>query len=319
MAGGIIRSGSFNAFPNMEKQFTYLDRMIRQLGRMTLLSVVVGFIVLLGLIRCITGAEYALSVFFMFPIFFATWYAGLASGICMSVLSTISWLSADLFLLGEFSDAYVPFINETFRLIVFLFVNVLVWKFKKTLEIQWKIARTDSLTGMPNRLAFFEAAELEISRARRFDYPLSVIYLDVDNFKFVNDTFGHESGDHLLQVVADTILKNIRKIDIATRFGGDEMGVLLAKTDAGGARALSEKLKSALTAQMDLHGWPVTFSIGVGTFENVLICPRDMIHVADKLMYCAKKNGKNRVAHQTFIGNPDEKTANNGIRLHPCM
>jgi len=180
-----------------------------------------------------------------------------------------------------------------------------------------KIARTDPLTGMSNRLAFFEAAELEISRARRFDYPLSVIYLDVDNFKFVNDTFGHESGDHLLQVVADTILKNIRKIDLATRFGGDEMGVLLARTDAGGARALSEKLKNALTAQMDIHGWPVTFSIGAGTFENVLICVGDMLHVADKLMYCAKKSGKNRVVHQVFVGNSDEKSANKGFHPHP--
>ncbi len=281
------------------------------------MTAVSGFILLVGLIRCITGTEYALSLFFLFPIAFSTWYAGLRAGVILSVFSTITWLAADLLLVGEFSDASIPFINETFRLIVFLFATVLVWEFKNALQAQQRLARMDPLTELSNRRAFFEVAEVEIYRAQRFCDPLSIIYMDIDNFKAVNDDLGHDAGDHLLQVVADTILKNIRSIDIAARFGGDELGILFSKTDANGAMTLAVKLNQKLKNKMRDYGWPVTFSMGVATFQNTVICVDDMLHVADKLMYSAKKNGKNRIMHQVFVGQPEKSPADNEIKLNP--
>ena len=264
-------------------------------------------ILLVGLVRCMTGTEYALSVFFLFPIVFSAWYDGLRPGLGMAVFSTLIWLGADLIQVGRFSDIRVPFINETFRLIVFLFAAALVAEFKQALDAQKKIARTDSMTGLWNRLAFFEMAALEIKRARRFNTPLSFIYTDIDNFKSVNDTSGHDTGDRLLRVAAETILNNIRKIDIGVRFGGDEMGILLVETDAGGARSLAEKLKEKLTGEMRRQGWPVTFSMGVGTFQQAAVSVEDMVQIVDKLMYFAKRSGKNRIIHQIFTGekNPE--------------
>ncbi len=282
----------------MEKMIKRLDRTISGFSHITLLIAAVGFILLVGLIRYATGTEYALSVFFMFPIVFSTWYVGIKSGVGMAIFSIITWLFADLLLLSGSAEVHIPLINETFRLIVFLFVSILVWEFKQALENQKQIARTDTLTGMSNRLSFFEIAEREMSRARRFNYSLSIIYMDIDNFKFVNDNSGHRVGDRLLKVVADTILENIRNIDVAARIGGDELGILLAETDVNGALALAQKLQKKLDEQMSRYLWPVTFSMGVATFPNIGISVGDMLNVADKLMYVAKKGGKNKIIHQ---------------------
>jgi diguanylate cyclase (GGDEF)-like protein len=272
--------------------------MISGFSSVTLLFAASGVILLLGFIHFTTGTEYALSLFFLFPIVFSTWYVGIKSGVGMAFFGTITWLVADLLLRGKYSDVNVPFINESFRLIVFLFAAGLVHVLKNALEDQKQIARTDVLTGMSNRMSFFEVAEREMSRARRFNYPLSIIYMDIDNFKFVNDTSGHRSGDRLLQTVADTIQANIRSIDVAARLGGDEMGILLAENDVSGAKALAEKLQKKLAAQMLRHRWPVTFSMGVATFPNIGISVGDMLNVADNLMYIAKKGGKNKIVHQ---------------------
>ena len=269
----------------------------------------VSMVLIVGVISYFTGTGYALSVFFMFPIVFCSWYDGRRAGIGLSIFSTLVWLTTDFLLIEQFSYIYVPIINETLRLIVFIFVSVLVAEFRSALEIQKKIARTDPLTGMSNRLAFFEIADLEIKRAQRFAYPLSFIYLDIDNFKTVNDTFGHDAGDRLLQTVAKIILRNVRKIDLAVRFGGDEMGMLLVETDADGALILTKKLQQKLTAEMHRQGWPVTFSMGVGTFQQIIIPVGDMIQIVDKLMYFAKKSGKNKIIHQVFASgeNPEDR------------
>lgn len=269
------------------------------------MAVAAGFILLVGINRCITGTEYALSVFFMFPIVLITWYGGTLSGVAMALFSTVVWLSADLYLLDDFSTPVVPFINETFRLIVFLFVVLLMGSLKNALSAQKKIARTDTLTSMANRLAFFETADMEIRKARRFNDPVSIVYIDIDNFKLVNDSHGHAEGDRLLRTAAETIMQNIREVDIAARIGGDEIGLLLVKTDITGAVTLAEKLKDKLDKQMQQWGWPVTFSMGVATFPKIHASVDDMMNVADRLMYFAKKQGKNRIVQEIFIGRPE--------------
>jgi diguanylate cyclase (GGDEF)-like protein len=121
--------------------------------------------------------------------------------------------------------------------------------------------------------------------------------MDIDNFKMVNDHFGHHIGDELLCSVAQSMKKNIRAIDVIVRFGGDEFGVLLANTSAGSASQVVEKLNDILLELVQNKGWPVTFSIGVATFPN----PPDKIDViidaADAQLYVAKQKGKNRIQH----------------------
>ncbi|MBC2715891.1 MAG: diguanylate cyclase [Desulfobacteraceae bacterium] len=293
----------------MKYFFSQINKLFSEFSRLTLVILSVGLILLVGLIRYNTGTEYALSLFFLFPIVLSTWYVGRGAGIIMSILSIIAWLIADLYLLSEFSDSRIPFINETFRLIVFLFVTYLVWGVKTALEAQKNLARTDPLTGIANRRFFFEFVEIELKKAQRFKDNVSIIYMDIDDFKIVNDNLGHQIGDNLLKVVAETITKNIRAIDIAARFGGDEFGIFLSKTNDEGARSLAEKIQKRLLDRMRHHHWTTTFSIGVVTFQNCNVRVYEMLHIADKLMYFAKRNGKNRIACQLIIEKSEEALA----------
>ncbi len=251
--------------------------------------------VMIGYLRHITGPEYALSAFYLFPIVLSAWQVGLLGGVFISIASALSWLAADLSMAESFSHPYVPYLNESFRLLVFLFIVLLISKMKKLLTVQKQLARTDPLTGISNRLAFFEFAESEIHHARRFGHPVSILSLDVDNFKNINDQHGHREGDKLLRLVAGTIRTNIRIIDIVARFGGDEFVILLSRTNSDDAFQLGVKLQRKLLALMKQHNWAATASIGVATYEDIQVSIHDMLASADALMYSAKQNGKNMV------------------------
>lgn len=287
------------------------------MGRRFLLLMCIVLVLSIGGVRYVIGPEYSLSLFFLLPIIIAAWNEGRNAGRAISLFSIFVWLMADLGVLMTFSNPLIPYINETFRLTVFLLATGLVCDFKNVLETQRKLARTDPLTDLSNRRDFFEKAHAEMSRARRFGYPLSIVYMDIDNFKFINDHSGHIVGDHLLKMVACTVLKNIRNIDIAARFGGDELGILLSETDANGARKLAEKLNQKLKSKMREHDWPVTFSMGVATFQDISGNIEDMLNTADKLMYLAKHNGKDRIIHQVFVGQPEKDSAADRIELRP--
>lgn len=251
--------------------------------------------ILIGYLRLVTGPEYALSVFYLVPIVLSAWHAGLAAGFCISTAGALSWLAADLSMVAAFSNPFVPYVNEALRFLVFLFITLMIAKMKKMFEIQKQLARTDPLTGISNRLAFFEFAEIEVNKAKRYGHPVSIISLDVDNFKAVNDQYGHREGDKLLRIVAGTIRANIRIIDIAARFGGDEFVILLSRTNSDDAYQLGVKLQRKLSTLMRQNNWTTTASIGVATYDHIPDDIHDMVASADALMYSAKQNGKNMV------------------------
>ncbi len=163
-----------------------------------------------------------------------------------------------------------------------------------------KAAATDTLTGLMNRRAFLEAMERESSRASRHMFPMSVLLLDVDHFKKVNDTRGHDAGDAVLQGVARVLRGIARKSDLVARWGGEEFVVALPQTAETGARIAAERIRRALAdASYKLPGGdtiPVTASVGLASigaadrfdFEEILAR-------ADKAMYAAKARGRNRV------------------------
>jgi len=209
----------------------------------------------------------ALSLFYLFPIALVTWNVGRGAGIIISITSALSWLMADLMMLNSFSNIMIPFLNETFRLIVFLIITYIIFELKNALEKHKALAGTDPLTSVANRRAFFELANMELNKARRYRHPFSVVYIDIDNFKKVNDNLGHNVGDRLLCSVAKMIKQNIRVIDILARLGGDEFAILLSETGAEAASLVVRKLKNKLLSIMRGNGWPVTFSMGVVTFK----------------------------------------------------
>jgi len=160
-----------------------------------------------------------------------------------------------------------------------------------------ELSRKDSKTGALNDRAFREVLGYEIKRSRRNLTPMTVVSLDLDGFKLLNDTLGHPIGDLVLKVVVWTMQSTLREVDSIARPGGDEFALLLPETSAEKAHVVLDKLREALKDAMKTYKWEITFSIGVVTFKTPLATPDYMIEVADKRMYAVKKTGKNRVSY----------------------
>jgi diguanylate cyclase (GGDEF)-like protein len=158
-------------------------------------------------------------------------------------------------------------------------------------------ALTDELTGLVNRRGFTEALESEITRARRLDATLSILFADLDDFKKINDRFGHSAGDEALRTFADLLRGHLRTIDPAARLGGEEVAILLPATDVEGALVVGERIRKHLAESEvlkdDLGGAGLTASIGVVEFHSG--SPDELLRRADAALYRAKEQGKNRV------------------------
>lgn len=161
------------------------------------------------------------------------------------------------------------------------------------------IVNVDSLTGLYNHRSFYERADEEVERARASGRPLSLLMIDIDNFKKYNDTLGHLKGDLVLREAAQLLRDHIRPGDIACRYGGDEFAVLCPGADKGAARDVGERLRSVAEQahfhQEDQLGWRITFSVGVATFPDDTDSTRGLVELADGALYISKKRGRNRV------------------------
>ena len=161
-------------------------------------------------------------------------------------------------------------------------------------------AVTDELTGLVNVRRFQEQLDQEIERSDRFGAPLSLVMIDIDNFKSVNDTYGHQQGDLVLIEVARTLRRLSRDVDVPARYGGEEMSVILPQTDLTGAEQQAERMRAALEAmqikRLDGRGLlPVTASFGVSSYPSQAKEKDALIAAADAALYRAKRGGKNRV------------------------
>jgi diguanylate cyclase (GGDEF)-like protein len=155
-------------------------------------------------------------------------------------------------------------------------------------------ARTDDLTGLANRRALDEEIAQAFARARRSQRPFAVVMVDIDRFKFINDTHGHGAGDATLAAFATRLAGALREPDRAYRYGGEEFCLLLADTDLAGARALAERVRGHILRPFDGTIREMTASLGVSAWQ-----PQDsadaLFHRADRALYAAKRNGRDRV------------------------
>jgi diguanylate cyclase (GGDEF)-like protein len=159
-------------------------------------------------------------------------------------------------------------------------------------------AVTDDLTGLANRRRFGESLGLEVSRAERFDGSVALVLADLDDFKRVNDRYGHQIGDEVLRRFADLMRESVREFDLAARHGGEEFALLLPETDLDGGVRLAERLAAALRAQrFSARGeaFTVTSSFGVAAFPAAPSA-QELMLTADRALYEAKREGKNRVS-----------------------
>jgi diguanylate cyclase (GGDEF)-like protein/PAS domain S-box-containing protein len=160
------------------------------------------------------------------------------------------------------------------------------------------LAMTDDLTALPNRRFFFIRGGEEINRARRYQDPLALIMIDIDNFKRINDTYGHDIGDLVLQSIARLIRKQIREVDLPARLGGEEFGILMPNTGLAEAAVVAERLRKEIEEQSCLlQGKTITLtaSLGLATLTPEMKNLDNLFHFADTAMYQAKNEGRNRV------------------------
>ncbi|MEY2979088.1 MAG: hypothetical protein RLZZ435_3227 [Cyanobacteriota bacterium] len=239
------------------------------------------------------------SLFYLGPISLATWFVNKRMGTLIAVFSALAWLTVDLDTI-KFLYPAVPYCNMGLRLGVFLTVVWLLDAQKLAYERERYWARMDGLTGIYNRRAFLDFATIETHRANRYGYPLTMAYLDVDDFKQVNDQWGHNMGDRLLQEIATTLQRSLRKGDIVARLGGDEFALLLPHTNDESAQKMLPRLQQYLLEINDAEQWSVGFSIGAVTFLEGPESVEHLISQADRLMYSVKQTDKNRLEHQVI-------------------
>ena len=260
---------------------------------MVVVTGAVATIATIGWIDRLTGVAFNLSLFYLVPIATVAWMFGRRTGLAMAALATIVGAVGDLFMAGHFTFAL--YWNGGVRFGTFVVVVVVLARLRSALDNEKKLASTDPLTGAANPRWFSEVTEGEMFRSRRYGRPLSLAYVDLDNFKAVNDRFGHSTGDRLLRLVAEIIAENVRPSDLVARLGGDEFVVLLPETDSDSAAVAFHRIRETLLEALRGQGWQVTVSIGITESDGSKTVD-DLISAADALMYEAKRTGKDRIA-----------------------
>lgn len=255
---------------------------------------------LVGHIHTLTGLAYEFHIFFILPVLAVSWFSGKRLGYGVAVLAAVEWFIADRSLASDQANVLPLFFNTAMRLAIFLYGAWLIGEIRRVLLLESRMARDDALTQLPNRREFHGRGQQAFAQAQRQGAPFTAVFIDLDRFKEVNDTLGHDIGDALLTTVARIIREQVRASDIPGRLGGDEFALLLPNMNAQAASGYVESLRKRLLAAMKEKGWPVTFSIGVASYK---VAPQDfdmLVKQADALMYEVKRGGRDRVLHQEF-------------------
>jgi diguanylate cyclase (GGDEF)-like protein len=270
-------------------------------GRLFWIIIGCALIAGVGFLDYLTGDEIALSLFYLIPITLLTWLAGRRFGIAASVASVAVWVGTDI----ASGEIYLPasiYVWNTFIVLGFFVIVVLLLSaLRKTLEHEKVLAQTDYLTGAVNPRFFFELLQMEIDRSQRYEHPFTIAYLDIDNFKAINDRFGHVIGDQVLCLTVDLARQHLRKTDLVARLGGDEFALLLPETGQQSAQTIIEKIQSEILTGMR-PDYSLTISIGVLTCINPPMNTREIVALVDELMYSVKHTGKNAINFSIYAG-----------------
>lgn len=288
-------------------------KIIQQLekwNKSTWLPLGLALIFAIGILDFITGYELAFSLFYLLPICAVVWFLGKRLGVLFSVLASIVWFFADYFSGHQYTDQITYIWNTIIRFTFFVVVTALLASLKEALERERVLSRVDRLTGALNGEYFHEIIRAERDRFIRYKHPFTLVYIDLDNFKMINDQYGHSTGDALLRKVVDTINEKTRMTDVVARMGGDEFAILLLETDSLTAQLVIPRVQQQLLNEMKKNQWSVTFSIGAITFTAAPTSTREIFKLADEQMYSVKRTGKNAVSYSVFSGEQkSEKTS----------
>ena len=278
--------------------------------RTALVLLVVLMLATVGLLDYVTGPWLSFALLYVTPVLAAAWWLGRTPAILASIVAGLAWFQAEAWGHRGEPDRVLLW-NSLSRLVMLVVMAGMVVRIREDrqrlkdvnskladlLSGAEKLARTDPLTGLPNRRAFLERLADELTRAKRTAGPVCIAYLDVDNFKTLNDREGHPEGDEFLRRIAMAIKDTVRATDVAARLGGDEFAVLFADAKRIAVEALAQRLLARVRALGDRYpGLDLGASVGMAWFAEPPAAPEVLLQRADAAMYRAKEAGKHRFA-----------------------
>jgi diguanylate cyclase (GGDEF)-like protein len=283
---------------------------------------IVGALAAVGVLDYRTGPWLSLSILYVMLVLAAAWWLGRGPALLAGLTAGVAWFEAEAF--GRRGEPRLDLMwNAGTRLIMLVAMAAMVVRIRtdrrrlsqvnarlgELLSGAEHLARTDALTGLPNRRAADETLKRLAAHAGRQVSPLSVVMLDLDHFKQINDIHGHDQGDRALAAVGETLRSTLRASDFAARYGGEEFIVLLPDTDRDAARDVAEKLRLAIQETEVTHVGPLSASFGVAVMPADATEIEQLIRKADRALYSAKADGRNRVKTAPAFGAPASDAA----------
>ena len=258
-----------------------------------------ALVVALGTLRIATQAQFAFASFMLFPVIVVSWLSGRPGGWLLAVIASALWGYADYSKGTTVDDTIISFLNALVYLINYGIAVELVRGVVVLLQRESSTARTDRLTGLLNRRGFMEMAAQQVSAAERIGSSVVIAFIDLDRFKQLNDTKGHEAGDAALREIGAMLQQTKRASDICGRIGGDEFCIFAMDSTPAKSQEWANRLHESLTEALDIHK-PAGVSIGVAFFDHMDRKLEEMLRLADETMYEVKHARKGKVLVRSF-------------------
>ena len=257
------------------------------------LSLAGAAVILIAYVDFVTGVELRVFPLYFLPVLAVSLRLGRGPGIATAAVCAAAWEIAYRGAGQPPSSRYAIDVANFFVMAVAFAVVALLGSAQRGwLERERALSRTDDLTGLLNGRGFYEAAAVELARSARYRHALTVAYVDLDDFKEVNDRFGHARGDAVLVAVARAVRRACRSTDLVGRLGGDEFVLLFPETGREAAEPTLAKLRSRVEQAAREEGHAVTASVGSVSFAEPPADVEVAVHEADQAMYAAKDGGK---------------------------
>lgn len=279
---------------------------LRRLPIAMMLAITIPSIAVIGWLDYASG-PLAMSLFYFVPIVAAAWMSRQSAAIVTALAAGVAWLASELAVMPH--EPRIVIWNGFTRGATFLILAIAVSfvrkdrddldflneRLKNALELESRVARTDALTGLPNSRSFREGLERELARSRRDGSAIGIAYVDLDHFKRINDTLGHQAGDEALRRVGDVLRRSVRAEDLAARLGGDEFAIVSVNPTEDGLASIGERILEdvgQLAAEYPGTGFGCT--IGFALFSEAPSDAVAAVREADELMYDVKQRAKGR-------------------------
>jgi diguanylate cyclase (GGDEF)-like protein len=258
------------------------------------MGISIALILAIGAVDYSLSAQASLLIFYLIPVAIATWFVGVRPGFWVAGLSAVAvacgqWMPTrpELSLWNGLTAGLVGYVTAS-----------LIHRIKVSSEIERQLSRTDATTGAINRRFFMELLEAEFNRAQRYRFPLTLVYIDLDNFEEINQRLGYQKGDELLYQFVENLSETLRSNDIVARLSSSEFAIILPQTDDDQAQQVFTRILPELKTALASEDVPIECIFGVMTFLEM---PEDYAIISDeaaKLLKQTKASGQSRLAFQ---------------------